>query len=389
MRDFVFFTHNKDTFSNPMLVSLFEDLQERGRITLFAPEQEFNKPRTLDSISVRKAPHIKYKFSLKPLIYLMIIINYIRLRKIINEFDECVLAGIDPKGFISAALYGKYFRSINKLGYISFEIFFMDELRHSNGSVIEKEWEIRCSEKVDFVVISDEERWGLLRKENSFRDDVEVFYVPVAPKRSVGPPSIKERSDPLKIVYSGSLDPAFGVDRLLDAIGSSDNRGLDMEFHSRYRLDENDHYRKRIRGLESDGVRIRLNDDVYHEQEEYLEYLSRFDVGVCFYLPSDEFGKYSNKNIKYIGLSSGKLSYYVMMGIPVLMYGSDQFEKLNNNYNFGHVLKQIDEVVGGVENIANEFENKRRGCELFYQEVLNPEKKLKHLLQYLDSGGTL
>jgi len=383
MRNFVFITHNPDTFSNPILVALFEELLKKGKVTLFAPDQKFDKPDSLRSIEIYRAPVIKYKFGFKPIISLMIFLNYLRLRKAIKQTDECVLAGIDPKGLITAANYSRYFRSVTRLGYISFEIFFRDELHSSPGSMIEKEWEVKSSKELDFVIISDELRFKLLRDENRLREDIDVFYVPVAPKNTMKPIEHKRRDGHVKIVYSGSLDPSYGVDQVLDALESGIGKNLYLEFHSRYKLNEDNPYRKRITKVQSTGVNIRLHDEVFHEQEEYLSYLSGFDVGICFYVPSEKYGKYGNKNIKYIGLSSGKLSYFAMMGIPVLMYGCEQFKDLNEKFDFGYVLKDPGEFQKGIENIMENFLSKRSGCEKLYNELLEPEKNLEPLIQYL------
>ncbi|MFV2081584.1 MAG: hypothetical protein ACC669_06935 [bacterium] len=383
MRNFVFITHNPDTFSNPMLVALFEELQKKGKVTLFAPEQKFERPDSLRSMEIHRAPVIKYKFSFKPIIALMTFFNYLRLRKAIKQIDECVLAGIDPKGLITAANNSQYFRSVEKLGYISFEIFFWDELQNSPGSMMEKEWEVMSSKDLDFVIISDERRFKLLMNENRLREDIDVFYVPVAPKNTMKPPGHTRRDGLARVVYSGSLSPEYGVDHLLNALESGIGTNLDLEFHSRYKLTEDNAYRKRIAKLQSTGVNIRLHDKVFHEQEEYLSYLSGVDVGICFYVPSEKYGKYGNKNIKYIGLSSGKLSYFAMMGIPVLMYGCEQFDDLNRKFDFGYVLKDPGKFQTGVENIMGNFVSKRNGCEKLYNELLEPEKNLEPLIRYL------
>jgi len=92
------------------------------------------------------------------------------------------------------------------------------------------------------------------------------------------------------------------IEELLNCVNNKWDKRFHLEIHTRY--SKRNVYFQRIKTMNDSGKPVSLHETPFESFEEYLKYLTRFDVGLVFYLP-DYNNKYLGKNIEHIGLSSG------------------------------------------------------------------------------------
>jgi hypothetical protein len=339
-KEIIVFTKNRDTFSNPTLVLFFRMLLERGhKVHLFAPSQYSKLPFNLPQF-VLHSPRQRPPGSLLPHRVQNFLENIFFLWKAISvgKFQaKRLVIGIDPYGLILANRFATLTKQCT-LGYLSFEIIFWDELWKPTQSRL-KSREAKASQKIDFCLVQDGHREELLKTENQIQKQCLFFHVPVAPQASdqltVG---LRKPHRPCRIIFTGTLSAYTGVDRLLVIMKTEWDNEFTLEFHTRILLDKFDPYMVQISQMQAQGLPILIHDEVFTDEAEYHSYLNQFDIGLCFYYPNRRVSLYTGKNIEHIGLSSGKFSTFMMLGIPTITSKCETYSELNSTFCFGKVL---------------------------------------------------
>lgn len=407
---------NRDFFSNPTLLVFLRRATWAGmECEIWGPPQKFSPSEDLKAVRVRTLPELEMVevFSgpslrrrycrqrasgngvvgsaLRALWHERIVAkrqaaDYRSFIETLNNKVPSILIGIDPDGLrLAHGVLRLKGRSGVKLGYFSFEIDFWDEMRDAELKFL-KEQEIRASQLLDFVLVQDSVRESLLRTENEIPDACKSFMVPVAPmdrniRREVDAPA-----DSFRIVFSGSIERWSGGDWLLEWAESSMPDGVELEFHSRWQLPEDNVYRRRIERLAEKGFAVRLHDRAIDDDSEYRQYLSRFHMGVALYFPQKDGPVVLGRNIEDIGLASGKFGYYAELGLPVVVRAQSIYEELNRQYRFGAIVEEPKDLTDAIEQIRENYRDYSVGIRELYQEKLNPEKPIGALISYLQDG---
>ena len=121
-------TPNTDTFTNPTMCSLFAFLESKGeKVILFGPEQTPSCPADIKNVELQT---VDFKLTLRnPRFWLSQLQSYRKVTKAIRRFGIKTLMGVDAKGLITAGRIKKYLFPNIRLCYLSFEIFFSDEVK--------------------------------------------------------------------------------------------------------------------------------------------------------------------------------------------------------------------------------------------------------------------
>jgi hypothetical protein len=91
------------------------------------------------------------------------------------------------------------------------------------------------------------------------------------------------------------------------------------------------------------GERIFISDSASTTVDDLGSILAGVSVGLAFYEP-DFKGFHSGRNLKYLGLASGKISTYLRYGIPVIMNDIGLYAEEARRYQFGRVASDPEAI---------------------------------------------
>lgn len=374
-RRILLLTPNPDLTTNPTLVSLLTGLIQCGAeadVLLPDPGQSwggdyafppahaelarctFGLPELLATESC-SAPHLA------------------GLARRLAEGAYDLVFGVDPEGAIRAHRFAE--RHGLPFVYISFEVFFWDEL-NSEEKVAHKQDEWTASHAAAFVIVQDHWRGALLAEQNGLNEE-QLEYVPVAPCSF--PPVT--RSDALRrrfgiaanktlVLHAGSFDSWTYAAELLESVPAWPDEFV-LVVHTRYRPDPNEEFAILLREAHGDRVLVDLEP---LPADDYERLVASADIGLVLYKSiADEDrweSHYLQKNLQVIGLSSGKFSCYLKCGLPVVSVAQDAFDELLTEYGFGENVPTVDDIPAALGRIkANLAEHRAEAQRLFAERL--------------------
>lgn len=400
MRSIALVTPNTDTFSNPTLLFLVRKLIDQNyKILFFGHKQIFIPEEIKEKIELHSLPFNFISFfgrpdsSRRPLDIVKLVKQYSKLYKLFRIKNKVkALLCIDPMGIV----YGGRIKNLIdvKLIYISFEIFFENEISNKEKKKV-KFLEKEYSRKSEIIVIQDSEREKLLRSENELGKDVKFMHIPVSPEKlNSGDKKSEVYFDLYKefnipegktiVIYSGSLQNWSGIKKILELFPDKWDNENWLLIHTHNDLPENNETKQRIYKLIKDKRNISFHNKPFQDFSEYAGFLSGCHIGLAVYFPNYE-DSFSGKNVEEIGLSSGKFSTYIMLNKPTITTSNKIYKYLNENYNFGYIVDSVEEINTGIRNIKKEYEIKTAGCDKLFREVLDPELRINNLTDLLNS----
>ena len=388
METIAFITTRIDTFSNPTLIILFEKLIEKNyNILFFGFDQMFIPREIRKKLIFCELPFNHYEFKRSSKNIIKQTKQYLRLYKILKlKFKVKKIICIDPFGIV---IGGRIKKLINfKLIYFSFEIFFEDEFIVDRKKIIKK-LEIKYSENVDLLVIQDPAREKLLREVSNFNERMKVIHIPVSPR----PMNYELKNydifeehkipeDKIIIIYSGSLMEWSGIYKLLNTLPVKPESEYWLILHSHHKLSNETELKIKITELINKNYNITIHDKPFYDYKDYYAFLVNCNIGITTYYPNTT-DVFAGKNIEEIGLSSGKFSTYMMLGIPTITTPNAVYKELNGKYNFGEIINTMEESDEAIRKISKDYKIKSEGCKKLYEEVLNPLTGFGKLMNYL------
>jgi glycosyltransferase involved in cell wall biosynthesis len=382
------FTGAADVFTNPTLVSFFELMQEKGfTILLVSYKQIVPAPSYFKNILQCFLPPMNIlDGGLKNSIVSIKI--YANTLSILKKHHVSQIIGIDYYGFIIAARFKRFLRH-SKLGYFSFELLFSDEIQEQKFKKVKKK-ELHHLKKLDYLIIQDDMRLSLFLNENQLKltGNINVFKIPVAPKKisldKISGWNIHHKlnipEDKKIIVYSGSVGDWAGADQLLELLEHHWNQKFWLVIHSRFPLSNDNEYLVRINQLIAKGHPVSLHANPFDNYLDYAAFLKNADVAIVLY-KSKEGNMFFGKNIREIGLASGKFSMYLMLGIPVIASNQTTYRELLKKYNFGGVIEDNEGFPKLLEYCCLHKGQLSKNALTLYDQILDPEKQLYSLIE--------
>ncbi len=242
MKTVAIITPKIDTFSNPTLIAIIDELINRGiKILFFGFEQIFIPKHFMEKIELYELPFNFYKFEPSIRTVKKISVQYVDLfvkLKLKNKVDNFIC--VDPMGLVIAGRMKNV--SNARITYASFEIFFDDEFFVQRKKIL-KDLEMKYSAVVDTVIIQDQRREKLLRDVNNFSAKTKFMHIPVSPLPldvSGNIPDLHEQfgipKDKKIAVYSGSLQGWSGINEMLELFPDEWNYDYWFLIHSHHPL---------------------------------------------------------------------------------------------------------------------------------------------------------
>jgi glycosyltransferase involved in cell wall biosynthesis len=282
-----------------------------------------------------------------------------------NAGYDCLI-GVDPDGLLLAhSLSGGA-----PVAYYSLELLLSDELRTPSERQLKAREQV-LSRAAPFVIVQDEERGRLLAEDNGL-DWQRLVFVPNSPP---GP----ARRRPTRywharfslphtarvVLHAGSLGDWTGIQDLVEAAADWPPDWV-LVVHTRYDA-AGTPYLEDLQGRADPG-RVRFSLQPVARQE-YDRLVDGADVGLAFYVPVAD-SSFTGRNLETIGLSSGKLAYFLRAGLPVIVNEATSIASSVHAAGCGVVVPGAAAVGAALELLDGDYEAySRRACEFFDREL--------------------
>jgi glycosyltransferase involved in cell wall biosynthesis len=220
------------------------------------------------------------------------------------------------------------------------------------------------------VIVQDPSRAGILVEDNGI-DSSKFIYAPNAPYGAARRAPTRwwhDRfglpDDRRVLLHAGGLGTWTGIDGLVEAAGDlPDDWVLVVHSHDPRR----DTARIEQLRTHAPAGKVFFSDSAVSRQR-YRDLLDGADAGVAFYIPQR--GRWTVTNLTTLGLASGKFSYYLWCGLPVIANSSTSLGGLVERERVGI---QVDSAAGlgaGVRAIAGDYQRfSDRAIEYFNAEL--------------------
>lgn len=359
-----------NTFNNPTLKCLVDLLLEnKVEVTIRYPKTIAPMP---NMAGLRLLPFCALYRKIKNIVFNIICWEWLSRfsvwlenMTIYKNYD--LIIGVDRRGLIEA--YHLHHLTDTPFVFFSFEIMFSAET-----SLRYKAAEIAASRHVKHWFVQDELRALHLEMENQLDPNTKTL-IPLASSGQPMPPTHRLR-DYLGIPHHknvaitiGSISSWSMTPEIISTIDSWPDDWV-LIIHDRYGRTEIE--------LEKLGCNISnwINKKIYisNQSTDLVDDMSDVLAGVCvglaFYKPVFT-SPYTGNNLKYLGVSSGKISTFLRHGIPIILNEIGIYSDLAKKYEFGIVIDDFKKI----ETALNELANLQKGQQAlnFYLEHLNFE----------------
>ena len=416
-KELILFSYSPTVYINPSIKALFTQLIDKGwQIKLLAPIQHFNLCDSKLNISFKKIIELTYTEPLKVsswfnrcielmrtegnAIKIMLapvkalwreIIVYKKTRQARNEQNKF----IGRKGFkvflsmgsIAAQetliAYKKYNKKSKTHGIISFEIECWDEYEKLSPDILElKKNSDHFLKVLDFVVIQDSMREKMFREQNTVNDKAKVFHIPVASLgKHTREPRKLDLTRKIRLLHSGSAYKWSGMEWITNGIRSSIKSDYSLTIHSFKNINENN-YIKELKILSSEKRNIFFLSKVMSDSE-HENFVLDYDIGIAIYQNDESNNGTLGRNMENIGLSSGKFSLFMKMGIPVIMKSHPFMLNLVSSEPIGYLMNSTGEWDDAIDYITENYDVLSKNCISFYERRLNPYNTMEPFFSFL------
>src|ERR1051326_6827075 len=264
---------------------------------------------------------------------------------------DCVI-GVDPDGL---ALAHSLARGA-PLGYFSLELLLSYELSTPVDRQL-KAQEHALAQQAAFVIVQDEARGRLLAEDNDLPWGrlVVVPHAPPGPARRQPGRYWHARfdlpEDARVVIHAGSLGDWTGIEDVVESVSAWPEPWV-LVVHTRYDA-ESTAYVERLRAR-ADAQRLFLSLKPVPRQD-YDALIDGADIGLGFYIP-DPSSAFTQRNLLTLGLSSGKLAYYLRAGLPVIVNGDASIAQEVHHHELGIVVQTAGDVGSAIKTLENDYE---------------------------------
>ena len=382
MKRILIINHPGNAFSNPTLESFIQyALLNSVEVDIRCRSSIAQKPN-IDGLNWRiygkftnliKKYFLKEK-SVKVLIGLTALCEALFVFK--KKYD--LIIGVDREGLIDAGLYSHFLKI--PYVYFSFEILFFDEVGRNK-----KRLENKYSKNAELWLVQDKTRAKCLMAENNLKLN-NCFICPIA-SSGLGKFTRHRLRDQLGIgqdkkvaIMIGSLSKWSMSDEIFKYMENWPEDWV-LIVHERYGK-----ARQKLSGKIDTkylDTRIRFSDSGTASLDDMGTILAGIDAGIAFYKPQYT-TPYDGKNIKNIGLSSGKIATYLRYGIPILTNEIGEYAYFIRNNKLGYVLENPFKIGAALGEINRSDYSER--CKDFFLNNLDANIYIPLLFNKLVNG---
>ncbi len=389
----------------PTIINLAKSLNGCGwSVSIYATENPFPQPKIIgDKTTVtyyRKASDIPlitriililyYKFNIKtklPVIELFFFVCNYFWDLLLNNKEtpdrNDINIGVDTNGSILALIKSYFFQQ--KFIYLSLELNHPTKLR-GFANIINL-LERLAYRKSEAVIVQDEDRFKTLCEYNQYQHP-KVFYLPNSPSSSDSLVqdtqfknyfrekfNLSKEKYPHIILQAGMIEESVLSEQLAYAFAAI-NKGYALVFHERQKREVDEPYIKALQEINSKNLFLSLEPLPYEKIDNIF---ASATIGLAFYKDID-------KNYSQISMASGKLSYYLKHGKPVLVSNLDSLSKLVDKYKIGAVIQEASnslEIESALEMILSNYTFYSENAKTCFEEEFDFSQKIKPILSFM------
>ena len=273
-----------------------------------------------------------------------------------------LIIGIDRQGIVEASALGERYNI--PYAYLSYEIFVTGEC-----SIELKKLERRAAKNAAFAVAQDEMRARLLSEETGIPEN-QILRMPVA-GTGVRPghrtTTLNERLgiplDKRIALSAGSVADWTMARELVQTLPDWPPNWV-LVMHDRY-----GHVKSWLDAAQRQlPERLFLSRHPVATTFELEALLHSADLGIALYQPTYQ-DIYSGRNLKYIGMSSGKIATYLQHGLPIMINEIGEMADHVRRHNLGLVIREPGEIASNLAELDPEPSIDR--CLKFFEEHLD------------------
>lgn len=329
--DIVFIHPEGNFWNNPQLSAIIDILLERGKsVVVVAQNRPFLQVPLGPKMEVVLLPRWLVRFLLRQHVTRLgwLFFRASRsARRLARRAEQVV--GIDADGVVLAS---RYFNNGEKLGFISYELFFEAEVGASR-----KRMERQALEHCGWFAAADPVRADELAAENRI-PRARIITAPVAYRMQDIERALESRARvetrARRVLHMGSTGAWTRLDEVAESV---------LTWPEDWQLIVHDRY-----GRPPEHVsalvphRIELTEATYGTNSDLIELVSQADVGLALYAETG--GPYAGRNIRNVGLSSGKALTYLRFGTPVITTDTGPLGQLLEREKVGWVVSSAFEI---------------------------------------------
>ena len=293
---------------------------------------------------------------------------------------DCVI-GVDPDGLALAQTIA----GGAPLAYFSLELLLSYEVTTPAERQL-KVQERELSRRAAFVIVQDEARGRLLAADN----DLEWSRVVLVPNAPPGParrrPSrywhmrFELPPEAKVVIHAGSLGDWTGIEELVQSAPGWPEPWV-LVVHTRYAA-ESSEYVERLRRM-MDPRRVFLSLKPVPRQD-YDALIDGADVGLAFYIP-DPTSAFTQQNLLTLGLSSGKLAYYLRSGLPVIVNRAASIAKEVETHGIGVAVQNAGDVTAALACIEERYAHFSSNALSFFEQHLDFGRAFMEVVRRVDA----
>jgi glycosyltransferase involved in cell wall biosynthesis len=289
--------------------------------------------------------------------------------------------GVDPDGLALAdsMAHGA------PLGYYSLELLLSYELSTPDDERL-KAQERELSQRAAFVVIQDEDRGRLLAQDNDLPWE-RVVLVPNAPhgparrrptrvwhERFSLPPQARV------VLHAGSLGDWTGIEAIVDSVADWPAEWV-LVIHTRYDAESSDYVDDLRRRADPRRVWFSLRPV---PRQEYDALIDAADVGVALYVATGA-SSFTGLNIQTIGLSSGKLAYYLRAGLPVIVNRAASVADVVESSACGVSVEDASGIGAALTQLDADYDRFSANARAYFDEQLDFRRAFVRVVERVDA----
>jgi hypothetical protein len=334
----------------------------------------------------KKLFRVFYRLKLDTLISLFEVVYYAlncycNLRKD-RTFKGAVGFGTDTFGSVAAYMC-TMLQTTRYYLYLSLELKLFDEFRLFEKAVF-------YLEKISYrnaaaLIIQDRDRYDSLSLSLGCSGKT-VFFLPnAASSLSTGSfdgTNFFRKTFDLKnyhylVVHAGMIcDEVFSME--LARSFSKISKDYVLIYHDREKRDYSDPYIASLLHINSKNLFLSLDPVVFEEIDSVF---ASATIGTAIYRPI-------NNNFSQIAMASGKISYYLKHGKPVIVNNIPSLKKLVDDYRIGVVIDDIEnseEVEKAIDTIIENYDTYSSNARTCFLKEFDFAAKIKPLVSYVKS----
>jgi glycosyltransferase involved in cell wall biosynthesis len=181
------------------------------------------------------------------------------------------------------------------------------------------------------------------------------------------------------VLHAGSLGDWTGIEDLVRGVPTWPEPWV-LVVHTRYDA-ETSLYVENLRA-QADPRRVFFSLKPV-DRQAYDELVDAADVGLAFYLATGE-SSFTQRNIQTIGLSSGKLAYYLRAGLPVIVNRASSIAEALQLAGCGIAVERAEDVGIALERVSAQYPAFSSAASAFFEQHLDFARAFGRVIERIE-----